>query len=269
MTRADYAPPVSKLLSVSDARGMSDWPNYRALGLGPEHVPELIRMALDDDLHWSDPESDAVWAPIHAWRALGQLRAEEAVEPLLQLLPWIDNYDYDWIAAELPVVFGLIGAPAIPPLADYLADDERGLWERVAAAYGLAEIGQRHPETRADCVAALMATLERFDELDPDLNGLVVSYLVDLNAVEAAPLIERAFDAGRVALDIMGDWMDVQAELGMFERDGAPKHGRGDLDRETARRRLQRIGRNDPCWCGSGRKYKHCHLREDQQTARR
>ena len=23
-------------------------------------------------------------------------------------------------------------------------------------------------------------------------------------------------------------------------------------------------GRNDPCWCGSGKKYKHCHLRSDQ-----
>jgi hypothetical protein len=23
------------------------------------------------------------------------------------------------------------------------------------------------------------------------------------------------------------------------------------------------LGRNHPCWCGSGKKYKHCHLRED------
>ncbi len=23
-------------------------------------------------------------------------------------------------------------------------------------------------------------------------------------------------------------------------------------------------GRNDPCWCGSGKKYKHCHMRADQ-----
>jgi preprotein translocase subunit SecA len=22
-------------------------------------------------------------------------------------------------------------------------------------------------------------------------------------------------------------------------------------------------GRNDPCWCGSGKKYKHCHMRQD------
>ena len=24
-------------------------------------------------------------------------------------------------------------------------------------------------------------------------------------------------------------------------------------------------GRNDPCWCGSGKKYKNCHWRSDQQ----
>ncbi|MGC9357201.1 MAG: preprotein translocase subunit SecA [Anaerolineae bacterium] len=27
-------------------------------------------------------------------------------------------------------------------------------------------------------------------------------------------------------------------------------------------------GRNDPCWCGSGKKYKHCHLRKDQRANR-
>jgi preprotein translocase subunit SecA len=27
----------------------------------------------------------------------------------------------------------------------------------------------------------------------------------------------------------------------------------------------QNVGRNDPCWCGSGKKYKHCHYREDQR----
>ncbi|NTU81333.1 MAG: hypothetical protein HGA45_18475 [Chloroflexales bacterium] len=27
-----------------------------------------------------------------------------------------------------------------------------------------------------------------------------------------------------------------------------------------------RPGRNDPCWCGSGRKYKQCHLRADEAS---
>jgi hypothetical protein len=28
------------------------------------------------------------------------------------------------------------------------------------------------------------------------------------------------------------------------------------------------LGRNDPCWCGSGKKYKYCHLRSDQAKSR-
>ncbi|HBQ75903.1 MAG TPA: hypothetical protein DD663_03385, partial [Exiguobacterium sp.] len=24
----------------------------------------------------------------------------------------------------------------------------------------------------------------------------------------------------------------------------------------------EQIGRNDPCWCGSGKKYKNCHGRQ-------
>jgi len=29
----------------------------------------------------------------------------------------------------------------------------------------------------------------------------------------------------------------------------------------------QSLGRNDPCWCGSDRKYKNCHMREDMEAA--
>ncbi len=36
----------------------------------------------------------------------------------------------------------------------------------------------------------------------------------------------------------------------------------------TIKRDKPKIGRNDPCWCGSGKKYKQCHLREDEVSAR-
>jgi hypothetical protein len=36
---------------------------------------------------------------------------------------------------------------------------------------------------------------------------------------------------------------------------------RGDDD--TVQR--PQVGRNDPCWCGSGKKYKKCHLHEDEK----
>ena len=31
---------------------------------------------------------------------------------------------------------------------------------------------------------------------------------------------------------------------------------------------VQHLGRNDPCHCGSGRKYKHCCLDKDETAAR-
>ena len=40
----------------------------------------------------------------------------------------------------------------------------------------------------------------------------------------------------------------------------------GLQEEETVQRDLQR---NEPCWCGSGRKYKKCHLQEDENKARR
>jgi len=33
-------------------------------------------------------------------------------------------------------------------------------------------------------------------------------------------------------------------------------------------RKTQKLGRNDKCWCGSGKKYKDCHMREDERASR-
>jgi preprotein translocase subunit SecA len=35
----------------------------------------------------------------------------------------------------------------------------------------------------------------------------------------------------------------------------------------TVTRDRPKLGRNDPCYCGSGKKYKNCHYREDQAAA--
>jgi len=40
------------------------------------------------------------------------------------------------------------------------------------------------------------------------------------------------------------------------------------LDRLFRRRppeEAANLGRNDPCWCGSGKKYKRCHYESDQK----
>jgi preprotein translocase subunit SecA len=47
------------------------------------------------------------------------------------------------------------------------------------------------------------------------------------------------------------------------EQQAAIDASQGDAKLEPIRNRDKRPGRNDPCWCGSNKKYKNCHLRED------
>jgi preprotein translocase subunit SecA len=35
----------------------------------------------------------------------------------------------------------------------------------------------------------------------------------------------------------------------------------GDKKQEPIRNREAKVGRNDPCPCGSGKKYKNCHMK--------
>ncbi|MHB0876655.1 MAG: preprotein translocase subunit SecA [Anaerolineae bacterium] len=37
--------------------------------------------------------------------------------------------------------------------------------------------------------------------------------------------------------------------------------------RQPVRSTKAKTGRNDPCWCGSGKKYKHCHMKQDEAGA--
>ncbi len=49
----------------------------------------------------------------------------------------------------------------------------------------------------------------------------------------------------------------------------AQRPGATDTAKSEPARSTKKPGRNDPCWCGSGKKYKHCHMREDEKKALR
>ncbi len=216
----DYTLPVARLLDFGDPNEQDhfEWPNYPALyQLAPPDIPELARMATDSRLYALETDQPATWAPIHAWRALGQLKATAAVPALLTLFPRVEEEDDEWVLEELPVVMERIGPPAIPHLAAYLAGPANLAWARVPAANALEKIGNRYPEARADCVSALSAALQAYQQTDPELNASIIYALARLKAVEAAPLVEQAFQAERVDEIVMGDWEDFQIEVGLLD----------------------------------------------------
>lgn len=207
-----YSPPVDHLLSLGEPE--RPWPDYRDLGFTEEHIPELIRVVTDQQLNRADSERPEVWAPMHAWRALGQLQAEAAIEPLISLLR--DSAEDDWVLDELPTVFGMIGRAAIPALSQYLADPAHERWTRVSAGDALQDIVEADPTTRDEVVAILMRELQKWWRNDEILNGLLISRLAELDVEAAVPLMEQAFADDRVDTLMSGEWEDVQVQLGLL-----------------------------------------------------
>jgi hypothetical protein len=98
--------------------------------------------------------------------------------------------------------------------------------------------------------------------------------------------VEKRYQAGGAPPEPVPDWLrnyrdNYQQEMDDRKRPPGPltlpkpRHPSGSVEhadppvpiaQETIRNEGPRLGRNDPCWCGSGKKYKKCHLGKDSST---
>ena len=275
----DYVEPVAGLLRYGGENLAKEesWPDYLALGFSAEHVSELIRMAMDENLNSADGDGPEVWGPLHAWRTLAQLGAVEAMEPLVRLLDKLP--DDEWLAEELPEVFSLVGPAAILVLADFMNDDDMDEHARISAPACLERMAGDHPEYRDECAGLLTHRLTSYETNGSSLNGFIISSLIDLKAVDAIDAIRNAYFASCVDLSVAGDIEDVEIEMGLRRNRDTPRpkyHSFPALEghQSDAHRNpvwdntpgagitnpFKHVGRNDPCPCGSGKKFKKCCL---------
>lgn len=206
--------PIARLMELGKPTDTHEqaWPDYLSLGIGNEHISALLEIATDAELI-NIPDEDSVrgWAPVHAWRALGQLRAEEAINPLINLFHGIR--DNDWVIEEMPGVFAQIGTAAFLPLASYLRNTAYPTYSRLIAATAIKQMALNNTLVRDQAVDALAEQLHGFKQNSPGVNGVLIANLVDLAAFEHADLIHRAFAEGPVDRFLAGDWRDVKKKL--------------------------------------------------------
>ncbi|QJW93539.1 hypothetical protein [Frigoriglobus tundricola] len=243
----EYAPPVDQLPKRGRPGGANDAIDFTALGIGPQHVPDLLRMLTDEELFGTEPEW---YSQIYAWRALGQLRAPEAIGPLLDLLG--ENADADawsdWIMEDLPATLGRFG-PSLIPLVVERMDQRKGEYRNTHYANVLVQIGEQYPEARGEAIRQLCRVLESATTNDPALNGFIMSDLIDLKAVEAWGDIERAFATGHVDESITGGTDDVKHYLGLGPKPaplypvsgGEPRTGLNAKQRFNERQRKKKL----------------------------
>ncbi len=229
------------------------------VALGPAVIPGLLRLLNDNDLQMEDSPG-AGWPPIHAVGLLVDLKATEAVEPMLRLLcetSW-GHIIHDRVVVRLPEFGQSVLEPALAIL-------DRGVPEDVhhAICCVLANLGVRDAR-----IFAHLCTL--FDE--DELSGALV--LGDYGDPAALPILEGAIEdfepdfESPSGLGGLADLVESFEMLGGVKTDALRVHV-ATLEEDFAAYRAalvttakaeEKPGRNDPCPCGSGEKYKRCCL---------
>jgi len=264
-----YSEQLKQLLTLREPQQDASL-NYSSLGFCVTHVDELIRMATDPELLNADEGNISFWGAVHAWRALGELKITRAIVPMLDLR---EQYSFDLLFdEEFPAVIALMGKSAIPELKRYLFDENREEVERSNALPCLEEIGGAY---RQECLSIITELLQETRQDCKILAGLAICVLVELEATETIETIRDVFARDCVDIGIPGDIEDVEIALGLRSKRDTPAPNYNFLPPEmtqTLERLLEleesksdaqsnsKVGRNDPCPCGSGKKYKKCCL---------
>jgi len=192
-----------------------------------------------------------------------------------------DNWDLEGLVSQLSLVFPL------PPFAELPADEFGETKEAVVER--LMEYAQKAYEAKeTEMTAPMMRKVEQFVVLKT-IDSKWISYLtmmehfkegIGLRAFgQKDPLVEYKNEAFQAFQELLNDiQFDIASTVFRVQlvneppkptppprqvmgptRAIEPVAGDGNGGTNPAQTPAGKIGRNDPCYCGSGKKYKKCH----------
>lgn len=238
--------------------------------------------------------------PIHAIFLLGELKATESLPMILKVLSqdeeFLHFYLGDFITDCIWEPLYKLGANQLDVFKKFMF--EPGVYTYVKSAISelLLQIVMHHPERRNEIVQFYRDVMRFYASskpedniIDSELNGLLIGDIIDFRGTELLPEIEELYEKEMVAEGVSGNLKSVKKDIGKASPFELKKEILSIKDRyldivstwagynETTTGDTQednfgdysmgqpivkepKVGRNDPCPCGSGKKYKKCCL---------
>lgn len=120
--------------------------------------------------------------------------------------------------------------------------------EQLKSGIGLRGIGQQDP-----AAAYAQEGFDMFEEMIGSIKEDTVTYCFNAT-VETRTERKKVIGRGQEHKDeVISDYSEIESDYG--QPGEVPER---EVVQETVRREGPKVGRNDPCPCGSGKKYKHC-----------
>jgi|GEM_PF-2136051 len=241
----------------------------RVLARGADCAPLLLGVLNaygEDLLH----ENDGL--VVRALALLGEIGDPAALSALARFVPLED----DTIGGAARWAFLRIARRRPAETLDIIRQLSIG-----AEALDLAALAQQlclMPDApgRSAVLLSLADNLSEFDKNERDL--VIVSMLTSAHVMhgagsQAAATIETQYGA-LLSREARQELKNLRAEIEAARQEITEGEepsiyevcldGFDMVDDETFERAEPKLGRNEPCWCGSGKKYKKCHLDSDE-----
>jgi preprotein translocase subunit SecA len=118
--------------------------------------------------------------------------------------------------------------------------------DHLRSGIGLVGYAQEDPKTKYK-----QEGMKAFKEMQEALEDRVTDMVFRMEETEAF----------QESLWAIGATIHEAAPRAAAQAQQMTNNGQGDKKTEPIRNRGEKVGRNDPCPCGSGKKYKNCHMR--------
>lgn len=266
-----YSPKIQPLFELGFDHLHHNDPclDYSRYGFETEDMEELISLALDDsdqDFDYDEYREEIdrfYYATLHAVAILGQMQTVDAIEPILHRSYKDESNDY--LFEIIPRFLTDVGYDAIAIIEKHLKQ-ETG--DRLSLFDGITRIGKKYPNT-IDELSEMLIDYIQFSNDDSTHLSFALSSLIDLTADKHIDFIRDMFENRDIDILTRGDIEDIEIELGLRKERSSPREknlwqqafeNEMSQANTTPQRAEVKIGRNDPCPCGSGKKYKKCCL---------
>lgn len=268
-----------------------------------ERMIKPLSDIVQEEMNWTKDRPE-FWAPIHAVFILGAIGVQAAIPPLIMAIKWSDKYNVDWVFEAFPAIFGKIGMPAREGLRQLVQDKEQNWYVRTIALQGMAAITLKNPEIAGDIFSSIHSLAMNKEE-DMDFRVQAANILLDFVCIEYKESLlafcqeekkfreeetfffvsfdegdlEKTFSQGKKRINLYKrDWLsfydkehirDRQKRWERERNESSAREGDQWEEEEIVKpvvRSTSKIGRNEPCSCGSGKKYKKCCMGKDKTT---
>lgn len=242
-----------------------------------------------DALGWQEETHSFV---LHALFLLKELNAAESLPKIISLLKYDDELVEFWLGDHITVTlwqcFYGLGFNNTAILKDFLLQPGVNTYCKSAISEAFCQMVLHHSEKRDELLTVFSEVFTVFSRaslednlIDSDFLGLAINEVLDCNLYELLPVIKALYEKGYVSIGLVGDYDKVEKEFarpskrnkkyaidnifelynnvlstwsGYREEEPIPNFNTPQPIAAAA----DKIGRNEPCPCGSGKKYKKC-----------